>query len=311
MNDQFSQRLPIDFYFCFIFSLDDNKRLISVLTIGATGRNPTFFKALGHEDVFGLKASIPEGSSTVEIIENIPFEEGKDAVSENVLYVQLPEGHPILTSDNETVDGSTEATDLMFDDESDMHLCMDQEGTEETSTPSESAIRLGLPENLSGTNSSLSLSGSSNSSDSGESSNGDPFDKLRFNTEDDDPMSDPICLGTVLDMAPEKDVPLRPPVPKRTSLRTSSRRFVEVAARSLDPDSLCDSQTRKGNVEPDVKVEDTSESSETGRKTRSSADSAECVSSNAQEPIVIDICDGNPPNEISPKVMRFQEKALY
>jgi transketolase len=33
-----------------------------------------------------------------------------------------------------------------------------------------------------------------------------------------------------------------------------------------------------------------------------SADLAECVSSNPQEPIVIDICDGNPATETSPKV---------
>lgn len=287
--------------------MDDNKRLLSVLTIGATGRNPTFFKALGHEDVFGLKASIPEGSSTVEIIESIPFEEGKDAVSENVLYVQLPEGHPILTSDNETIDGSTEATDLLFDDESDMHLCIDQEGTEEMTNTSESAIGLGISENLSGTNSSLSRSRSSNSSDSGESSNGDPFDKLRFNTEDDDPMSDPICLGTVLDMAPEKEVPLRPAVPKRTSLRTSSRRFTEVVTQNSEVDSnpLCDSNDRSGNDEADIL--ETSENSEIGRKTRSSTDSAECVSSNVQEPIVIDICDGNPPTETSPKVNKNEK----
>ena len=39
----------------------EEERLLSVLTHGSTGRNPTFFKAAGHEDVFGLKADIPAG----------------------------------------------------------------------------------------------------------------------------------------------------------------------------------------------------------------------------------------------------------
>ena len=39
----------------------EEERLLSVLTHGSTGRNPTFFKAAGHEDVFGLKADIPPG----------------------------------------------------------------------------------------------------------------------------------------------------------------------------------------------------------------------------------------------------------
>ena len=39
----------------------EEERLLSVLTHGSTGRNPTFFKAAGHGDVFGLKADIPVG----------------------------------------------------------------------------------------------------------------------------------------------------------------------------------------------------------------------------------------------------------
>ena len=39
----------------------EEERLLSVLTHGSTGRNPTFFKAAGHEGVFGLKADIPVG----------------------------------------------------------------------------------------------------------------------------------------------------------------------------------------------------------------------------------------------------------
>ena len=39
----------------------DEDRLLNVLTNGSTGRNPTFFKAYGHEDVFGLRSAIPEG----------------------------------------------------------------------------------------------------------------------------------------------------------------------------------------------------------------------------------------------------------
>ncbi len=39
----------------------DGDRLLTVLTNGSTGRNPTFFKAYGHSDVFGLRADLPRG----------------------------------------------------------------------------------------------------------------------------------------------------------------------------------------------------------------------------------------------------------
>ena len=81
-------------------SLNDDCRLLSVLTNGATGRNPTFFKAYGHEDVFGLKACIPEGGTTLEVPEDVPSEDGLGQASEeNVLYVRLPEGHPVITAE--------------------------------------------------------------------------------------------------------------------------------------------------------------------------------------------------------------------
>ena len=83
----------------------DESRLLSVLTHGSTGRNPTFFKAYGHNDVFGLRVDIPEGCTTLEISENLPNEdpgrmdEPRQAETENhnVLYVQLPDGHPVIT----------------------------------------------------------------------------------------------------------------------------------------------------------------------------------------------------------------------
>ena len=77
--------------YCSNCSLIDDYRLLSVLTNGATGRNPTFFKAYGHEDVFGLKACIPEGGTTLEVPEDVPSEDGiGQASEENVLYVRLP-----------------------------------------------------------------------------------------------------------------------------------------------------------------------------------------------------------------------------
>jgi hypothetical protein len=84
----------------FICSLqNDDCQLLTVLTNGATGRNPTFFKAFGHDDVFGLKSCIPEGGTTLEIHEDVPSEDGAgQATQENVLYVRLPEGHPVITA---------------------------------------------------------------------------------------------------------------------------------------------------------------------------------------------------------------------
>ena len=78
-------------------SSEDDHRLLSVLTNGSTGRNPTFFKALGHEDVFGLRADLPAGCQTLEVAEAVPGEDGAAVSEENVLYAQLPDGHPVIT----------------------------------------------------------------------------------------------------------------------------------------------------------------------------------------------------------------------
>ena len=81
--------------------MSDDCQLLSVLTNGATGRNPTFFKAYGHEDVFGLKSCIPEGGTTMEVTEDVPSEDGLgQSTEENVLYVRLPDGHPIITAED-------------------------------------------------------------------------------------------------------------------------------------------------------------------------------------------------------------------
>ena len=70
----------------------DEERLLTVLTNGSTGRNPTFFKAFGHEHVFGLKAAIPDGCSTLEVVEDVPKLDAEDSDSgtteTNVLYVK-------------------------------------------------------------------------------------------------------------------------------------------------------------------------------------------------------------------------------
>jgi hypothetical protein len=59
-----------------------------------------FFKAYGHEDVFGLKSCIPEGGTTMEVTEDVPSEDGLGRqTEENVLYVRLPEGHPVITAE--------------------------------------------------------------------------------------------------------------------------------------------------------------------------------------------------------------------
>ena len=82
-------------------SILDEDRLINVLTNGSTGRDPTFFKAFGHEDVFGLRSAIPEGCSTLEVTENINRLDNEDSdgpttTESNVLYVKLPESHPVI-----------------------------------------------------------------------------------------------------------------------------------------------------------------------------------------------------------------------
>merc|ERR1719491_599534 len=93
--------------------------LLNVLTSNSCGRNPTFFKAFGHSEVFGLKSLIPEGGTTVEIVEKVVVETTNGSTEdrqEGVLYVHLPEGHPVITgsapSDEEPAArlGSTETT---------------------------------------------------------------------------------------------------------------------------------------------------------------------------------------------------------
>ena len=76
----------------------EEERLLSVLTHGSTGRNPTFFKAAGHGDVFGLKADIPAGGQTLD---GAPEGQAQAEGEQNVLYVQLPEGHPVITKSSE------------------------------------------------------------------------------------------------------------------------------------------------------------------------------------------------------------------
>ena len=40
--------------------------LLNVLNSNSSGKNPTFFKAFGHNEVFGLKNFIPDGGTVVE-----------------------------------------------------------------------------------------------------------------------------------------------------------------------------------------------------------------------------------------------------
>ena len=87
----------------------EEERLLSVLTHGSTGRNPTFFKAAGHGDVFGLKADIPAGGQTLD---GAPEgQAGRAEGEQNVLYVQLPEGHPVITKSSEEEVVEAEAVD--------------------------------------------------------------------------------------------------------------------------------------------------------------------------------------------------------
>ena len=48
--------------------------LLNVLNSNSSGKNPTFFKAFGHTEVFGLKNAIPDGGTVVEIVEKVPCE---------------------------------------------------------------------------------------------------------------------------------------------------------------------------------------------------------------------------------------------
>ena len=45
-------------------SIDENE-LLNVLTANCKGRNALFFKAYGHAKVFGLRSSIPDGSTQI------------------------------------------------------------------------------------------------------------------------------------------------------------------------------------------------------------------------------------------------------
>ena len=78
--------------------------LLNVLNSNSSGKNPTFFKAFGHNEVFGLKNFIPDGGTVVEIIEKVPIEsenwtntEDVQYKQDGVLYVHLPDGFPIMT----------------------------------------------------------------------------------------------------------------------------------------------------------------------------------------------------------------------
>ena len=107
----------------------DEERLLSVLTNGSTGRNPTFFKAFGHADVFGLKAAIPDGCSTLEVVEDVPKldtaedSDGPGTLETNVLYVKLPEGHPVITGSEVeqskpemSIEEAIEQAEIIFED---------------------------------------------------------------------------------------------------------------------------------------------------------------------------------------------------
>ena len=93
----------------------DEEQLLTVLTNGSTGRNPTFFKAYGHEDVFGLKAAIPAGAATVSLTDPAVMTNGGDlngagsaaCTTADVLYVQLPDGHPVITGNGGSDESST------------------------------------------------------------------------------------------------------------------------------------------------------------------------------------------------------------
>ena len=130
----------------------DEDRLLSILTNGSTGRNPTFFKAYGHEAVFGLRSAIPEGGSTLEVSENVTKLDAAETnesdqpgtnntIETNVLYVKLPEGHPVITADNDqdisnktntapvelSIEEAIEQAEVIFDDGETVQLDHDQE----------------------------------------------------------------------------------------------------------------------------------------------------------------------------------------
>jgi len=94
--------------------------LLNVLISNSCGRNPTFFKAFGHNEVFGLKNSIPDGGTTVEIVEKVPVEGGIGSVEdiqykkEGVLYVHLPDGHPVITGSAPSDDEPSRIPKLPF-----------------------------------------------------------------------------------------------------------------------------------------------------------------------------------------------------
>ena len=91
--------------------------LLNVLNSNSSGKNPTFFKAFGHQEVFGLKSFIPDGGTTVEVQEKVPFEvenwtrtEDVQYKEEGVLYVHLPDGHPVITGSTPSEDEDVQAS---------------------------------------------------------------------------------------------------------------------------------------------------------------------------------------------------------
>ena len=75
----------------------DENYLLTVLHSGSSGRNPTFFKAFGHDDVFGLKSAIPPGAMEIPAQAIVGVGDSDVTTPSDVLYVQLPEGHPVIT----------------------------------------------------------------------------------------------------------------------------------------------------------------------------------------------------------------------
>ena len=74
-------------------------------------------QALGHEDVFGLKAAIPAGALEMTAANGGSLDpSGNPGVSGDagVLYVQLPEGHPVITGGTSTDEGIVQNSDTVL-----------------------------------------------------------------------------------------------------------------------------------------------------------------------------------------------------
>uniref|UniRef100_A0A0K2VEN7 DEUBAD domain-containing protein n=1 Tax=Lepeophtheirus salmonis TaxID=72036 RepID=A0A0K2VEN7_LEPSM len=130
--------------------------LLSVLTNGSTGRNPTFFKAFGHDDVFGLKSCIPEGGTTLEVVEKVPSgDEGGVSQEEGVLYVQLPEGHPIISNstpeqeeddEDEEVEQESSPPPVSYRDEGNSQASTSPDGGENATQLKDTQTKLSIEE---------------------------------------------------------------------------------------------------------------------------------------------------------------------